>query len=49
MHVVEVYDGTGLGLAISQKIVNEHSGHIWAESEPNLGTTFYFTIPDEND
>ncbi len=45
LHAREDYDGTGAGLAISQKIVQAHGGHIWLESQPGLGSTFYLTLP----
>ncbi len=37
-------DSSGIGLSIVKKIVNLYEGDIWLESEPTVGTTFYFTI-----
>ncbi|MFD1453946.1 sensor histidine kinase [Oceanobacillus sojae] len=36
--------GSGLGLSIVKKIIQEHGGMVWAESEPGKGTSIYFTL-----
>jgi PAS domain S-box-containing protein len=37
--------GTGLGLAICRNIIQQHEGHIWAESKLGQGSTFFFALP----
>jgi two-component system phosphate regulon sensor histidine kinase PhoR len=37
--------GTGLGLSIARHMIESHGGYIWAESEEQAGSTFFFTLP----
>mgnify|MGYP000330177396 CR=1 FL=1 len=45
LHTNEEFEGSGAGLGIVKKVVDDHNGKVWIESEVGKGTKFLFTIP----
>jgi signal transduction histidine kinase len=49
LHGKSEYPGSGIGLAICKKIVDQHGGVIYAESEPQIGSSFIIILPNTRD
>lgn len=48
LHAPDAFGGgSGAGLTIARKMVEQHHGRLWFDSQPGVGSTFWFTLPNE--
>ena len=44
LHTKDEFPGTGIGLAICKKVISQHGGKIWLDSEPGKGSKFHLLL-----